>query len=73
MEKEYYQFREKKEEIKPKKRVKFDVMVNGRFVATLTMEYDKAFVLDNEVRAYAESKLPLSLSGEDYEIFYLEN
>lgn len=71
MNKEFYKFK-KKEEVAQKSKVKFDVMVNGRFIKTLTMEYDKAFVTDQEVRAYAESKLPLSLKGENYEIFYLE-
>lgn len=53
-------------------KLSYDVMVEGRYVGTLTYNYCPLFPLDgNELMKYTESKLPY-LNGKNYEIKFNE-
>lgn len=56
------------EEVEMTAYLSYDVMLDGRHVATLTFEYSPLWPLDgNELVEYTESKLP-QVKGKEYEI-----
>ena len=51
-----------------KEKLTFDVMLNERFIKTLSMPYCSLFILDpNEVKEFVEKELPF-LKGKDFKI-----
>lgn len=58
--------------ISPKK-IKFDILKNGRFVKTLTLEYKEDVPSIIDARALAMNTMPTVLKDGVFEVFFHDN